>query len=267
MRQVYAELRAWDKKYGRSIGFKTGPGKSYERRPDGFLYERSPVRERLVYGVNDPDPNLEWDSNGVSVDRRRETEEEEKLEFDAKYTWKFVDSFALFPTSLAEIGKSLPVLDENGKTRVDDKGNPMFLVKLHEEDRQTREEKRKWYATVNQKVLEAYNRRDCRILWEGIDHYEDVLLKLGGQLGRTGAGSALTLIRRGFLREDILTNELTNRLASNAYIASRVEYYRRELRGGFAHDINSSFAASQLRPCPGQQKDGPVNDPSLKEGA
>lgn len=141
-------------------------------------------------------------------------------------TWYFCDSYWLIRQSLREIGKWVGA-DKGGE----DGNTDMFYGPLPE--------------------LIAYNERDCRILYSAIRIFEDSILKLGGQLQKTIASTALDLFKRRFLHETIATDDSVNQISRLAYHASRVEVFERECEEANYFDINSSFPHAMTYPAPG----------------
>lgn len=148
-----------------------------------------------------------------------------------KDVWLLVDSYFLMRDKLENIGRAIGMA----------KGT----------EGQTAEEK---YAMFHAPlpILRDYNEQDCRILWHAIDKFCTEIMSLGGELRPTIASCAMTLFRRRFLKCDMRTSDSLNDTFRPAYIASRVEVYRRRLEGeANKYDINSSFPASMAEPCPG----------------
>lgn len=107
-----------------------------------------------------------------------------------------------------------------------------------------------FYAPMG--ILRDYNEKDVRILYDGISRLEEELLELGGELKMTIASCAMRLFRGRFLRREIRTSTKLNLIAREAYIASRVEVFRRKLVGpAHYYDINSSFPYSMKFSVPG----------------
>lgn len=109
--------------------------------------------------------------------------------------------------------------------------------------------------------LAEYNEQDCRILWHAIDHFEDTLRRLGGELQKTVASSAMNLFRRVYLDREIRTSERVNAVSREAYIASRVEVYRHRLEPDPLErpvaeywDVNSSFPYAMTFAAPGNAR-------------
>lgn len=113
-------------------------------------------------------------------------------------------------------------------------------------------------------VLRDYNRRDCEVLYRGIERFQDELLELGGYLKPTIASSALMLFRARFLRQTIPTNEALNVYARQAYVASRVEVLAKRCGPAAYYDVNSSFPYSMTMPQPGLLR-GTVSASSFSE--
>jgi len=137
------------------------------------------------------------------------------------HRWHFVDSYWLIRQPLAAIGEWI--------------GEPKAECAFH--------------APIRE--LAEYNRQDCIVLWKAIDHFESVLLDLGGQLEKTIASSAMGLFRRAYLGGEIPTWPGINADARGAYIASRVEAFRPKCGNANYYDINSSFPDAMTRPAPG----------------
>jgi hypothetical protein len=181
----------------------------------------------------------------------------------SRYSWTFIDSIRIYQSSLAEIGRTIGLEKAKDQKTVAylqrefvDKG----LEKTTDLEHYSQANKRKFYADVPLDVLQEYNEQDCRILWEALDRYQITVLELGGQMGRTGASSALDVWRRAYLSRDIHVNRTANDVVEygNAYVASRVEPFRLRFDAGrtrkriYRYDVNSSFPASALRPMPAE---------------
>lgn len=149
-----------------------------------------------------------------------------------KDVWNIVDSFFLMRDSLAKIAKSLGMTKgTDGKTEAEKKD--LFMAPMAE--------------------LEAYNEQDCRILHAALTRFRDELEGIGGELKPTIASCALTLFKRAFLKSPIRTDEALNDMFRDAYIASRVEVFRKKVTDPpvYKYDINSSFPSSMTEPVPG----------------
>ena len=231
-------------------------------------------------------------------DQPKKTPEGPVLKWHTKETWTFIDSTAIFPLKLAEIGETIGMGKAKGRRTLDylhqrfgitdlDKpankptrgweekirkefnipaGKPLCIADLEKLSPKIR---RAFYATAPLGVLSEYNKRDCVILWRALDKYQSTLLELGGQMQKTGAASSLDLFRRAYLRDDIRTSDEINNLIEfgGGYVASRVEAFRPKFVADektpqiYRHDINSSFPASTLRPMPGElshEESGPI---------
>lgn len=101
------------------------------------------------------------------------------------------------------------------------------------------------------RVLEEYNRNDCVVLWRAITRFQEEILELGGELMMTIASTAMRLFRRKYLKEDILASAGLSDQIRPAYVASRVEPYRRSGTNLIEWDINSSFPYAMTFPTPG----------------
>jgi hypothetical protein len=139
-----------------------------------------------------------------------------------RHRWTFVDSLWLFGTALAKVAKWIGMK----KGTID-------------------------FETDDFRKLVEYNELDCKILWRAIDAFETAILGMGGELCMTLASCAMNLFRRKFLTRSIETNSDVNLSARLSYFGSRVEVFEREAMGGYYFDINSSFPAAMIEPCPG----------------
>jgi len=148
-----------------------------------------------------------------------------------KNRWHFVDSYWLIRDSLRNIGKWA---DVGGKGNEDESVD--------------------YYADAPIIELRDYNERDCRILYRGIQLFEETLYSLGGQLCMTQASCAMDLFRRRFLKSDIETSMSVNEVVRKAYFASRVEVFATECGEAYYYDINSSFPYAMTFPVPGELK-------------
>lgn len=161
-----------------------------------------------------------------------------------KNVWHFVDSYWLLRDKLANIGKWLGLekggLQESDESELDDDAYDAF-----------KKEKRRWFAEVPYLELREYNERDCLILWRAISQFQDTLMQLGGQLQMTLASSAMQLFRRSYLKQSVHVGAYPNFCARQAYFASRVEVFQKEVKDSLYFDINSSFPYAMTFPCPG----------------
>lgn len=143
-------------------------------------------------------------------------------------TWVFCDSFFLLRTSLRKIGQSL------GKH----KGGKQDSTKL-------------FYAELEELI--PYCIMDCEILYDAIQGLAQVLADLGGELAPTIASCALKLFRRKYLAKTLRTDKNWNRRLRPAYVASRVEVFRKHGKNLYQWDINSSFPYSMTFAQPGEK--------------
>lgn len=174
----------------------------------------------LEYLVDRPEFSIEASFSGSSaiiVHVRR-----------GRNVFHFIDSLWLFRDTLRNIGKHVGIA----------KGNE--------------EENEDFFRTASLHTLREYNYIDCRILYEAIERFEEVLINLGGELKMTIASCGMGLFRRRFLGADIDTSEVINKTAREAYCASRVEVLTSYCEHAYYYDINSSFPHSMLQPQPGE---------------
>lgn len=143
-----------------------------------------------------------------------------------KYSWYLLDSYWLIRQPLREIGEWM------GNNKGGEQGSTDIF-----------------YGPMSELV--PYNRNDCIILYDAIRTLEDTVLSLGGRLEMTIASTAMGLFRRKYLQQEIHTSDDLNDVASEAYIASRVEVYEHECFDAEYWDINSSFPFSMTFDAPG----------------
>ncbi len=143
-----------------------------------------------------------------------------------KYSWYLLDSYWLLREPLRKIGEWMG----------QEKGGEAGSTDL-------------FYAPLSELI--PYNRKDCIILYDAIRTLEDTVLSLGGRLEMTIASTAMSLFRRKYLTNEIHTSEDLNWIATQAYIASRVEVYEHECFDADYWDINSSFPYSMTFDAPG----------------
>jgi hypothetical protein len=167
--------------------------------------------------------------------------------------WVMLDSLWLLKDKLRNIAKSMgeekggeeAEYDADGKlvmgSVVDPRTGQTIIIPKHH---------RGFYAPFEE--LRAYNEKDCWLLWKAIDEFQDFLVEMGGQLQRTYSSCSFSLFRRQYLAEDFDIYALVNDEAEEAYVASRVEVFRRDCRNGKCYDINSSFPYSMTWTLPGK---------------
>lgn len=149
--------------------------------------------------------------------------------------WEFLDSYWTMRVPLASIGKWI--------------GRPKGDVPD--------------FDTAPLSELRAYNEIDCRVLFEALCQFQDLIWQEGGELRVTAASTALDIILRRFLRRTIQNSRALDEYARDAYVAARVEPIRRECQTANYYDINSSFPFSWKSPLPGA---GRWRGKSLPEG-
>ncbi len=139
-------------------------------------------------------------------------------------SWIFIDSFWTMRVGLAKIGewRGLPKLDVDHTKHI-----PLGELK-------------------------TYNERDCRILFEAVSDFQEIVNDKGGELRVTGASTALDLILRRYLKRPIVNSPMVDAYCRPAYVASRVEPFRRTCGKANVYDINSSFPFSMTFELPGK---------------
>lgn len=170
-------------------------------------------------------------------------------------SWLMLDSLWLLKDKLRNIAKSMgeekggeeAEYDADGKLVmgevIDPRTGKLRIVPKHH---------RQFYAPFAE--LQAYNAKDCELLWRAVDEFQDFLMERGGQLQRTYSSCAFHLFRREYLTEDFDIWPRNNVEAEEAYHASRVEVFRRDCTNGVLYDINSSFPYSMTFVLPGKLK-------------
>jgi hypothetical protein len=140
--------------------------------------------------------------------------------------WRFCDSFFLLRAPLRKVMAKIGM--KKGGAEGDDE---IFIAKMSE--------------------LRAYNENDCRGLYVALDRFQDRILAMGGEMRPTIASTGMNLFRRKYLSSDILTDDAYNRIARQAYVASRVEVFKKHATERNQYDINSSFPSSMTLTAPG----------------
>ncbi len=151
------------------------------------------------------------------------------------HKFQFCDSFFLLRSSLEKIAKWTG--DRKGTDKEGDK-----------DPEQTRLEK--FHAPLPELI--EYCKQDCVILWRALKATQYGLYELGCEMKVTAASTAMGFFRYKFLGEIIPTSDAVNRIARDAYCASRVEIVRPVAHNVYCLDFNSSFPYSMTFPQPGK---------------
>lgn len=102
----------------------------------------------------------------------------------SKEKWTFTDSIAILPLSLKEIGKTF-CSDNPDVQKMD------FDLNLPVED----------------PLWDKYNERDCLVLFTALSRFRELVTeKLGGAVGMTAASTAMSVLRRKFMKKPIERN-------------------------------------------------------------
>lgn len=136
--------------------------------------------------------------------------------------WTFVDSYFTLQASLKKIGDLLGF----------PKGEVPWDCALHE--------------------LIEYNERDCRILYKALRQFEEIVIELGSEMNQTMASTAMRMVRRAYLKQDLTTSTMINKKVRPAYVGGRVEVFYRKRHSGFYYDINSCYPFAMTKPLPGR---------------
>ncbi len=139
----------------------------------------------------------------------------------SKSNFRFYDSFFIFQAKLEKIGQFFGM----------QKGSVDF-------------------NTEDFDALVKYNEQDCRILYEAIQNLIKEVEELGGEFKPTLASMAMSLFKCRFLKQEIKTRNMMNRITRDSYFASRVEVFTKTCEGGKYYDINSSFPWSMTQSLP-----------------
>ena len=78
------------------------------------------------------------------------------------------------------------------------------------------------FNTKDLAALVKYNAQDCRILYEAIKNLAKEVKNLGGDFKPTLASMSMTLFTCIFLKTEIKTQNLMNRVTRQSYFASRL---------------------------------------------
>jgi hypothetical protein len=106
-----------------------------------------------------------------------------------KNAWHFCDSYWLLRDKLANIGKAIGI-KKGDSPEAKAWMSERFGKPIDDFDKLTQPEKVIFYGEVPQAILIDYNRIDCEILWKAIEHFEEEIVGLGGQLQQTIASTA-----------------------------------------------------------------------------
>lgn len=125
--------------------------------------------------------------------------------------------------------------------------------------------------TAPLRELLEYNRADCVLLWDVLCALDDLWGQLGTHIGLTNAGTAFSLFRAKYLKEEIPTIDATNDVfRRRAFYASLVAVYCRSVQAALeragapyavGYDQRSAHPASYCGPMPGRQVDSSAARP------
>lgn len=100
--------------------------------------------------------------------------------------------------------------------------------------------------------LEKRNEGDCRILYEAIDRFQDLIMDRGSELKSTIGATGMRLFRRKYLQDVIHTSRDLNAALRPALIGGRVEpFCRTHVEGANKYDVNSMYPHAMTFPLPG----------------
>lgn len=141
-----------------------------------------------------------------------------------QYTWRFLDSYKLIPTSLDRAAKSFGL-----------EGKKTHDLSLHEFDPS-------WSDYLKQDCVELY-----KVLERFHDYIENVL---GGEVGITAPSTSMKLYRRRYLKHSIPRSPDSHDFIREGYVGGRVEVFQAKGEGLRYYDINSSYPRAMLDPMP-----------------
>ncbi len=137
-----------------------------------------------------------------------------------KYTFNFVDSYNLLPSSLANIGKDFKL----------SKGEFDFNKDFSDEE----------------KLIE-YNKRDCEILYKALNEFQDTINNLGGSMKYTIASTSMDLFRRKFLGSTVIKDtDRVNPYIRQAYYGGRCEVFKKVAPKSYLFDFNSLYPSVMI---------------------
>lgn len=136
--------------------------------------------------------------------------------------WEFLDSFWTMRASLKDVGEWT--------------GNPKLECDTE---------------TAPLAELIDYNEQDCKVLWDALQGFQDIVWDAGGELCATGASTSLNIYLRKYHKKPIQNSPAIDAFMRPGYVASRVEVIREKCRQANYYDINSSFPYSMTFPLPG----------------
>jgi hypothetical protein len=177
---------------------------------------------------------------------------------DKREGWTFVDTFALLPISLKEIGKAF-CANEKAFQKMS------FDLDLEEDN----------------ELWGEYNLQDCIVLHTALQRFSNLIEKLGGAVAITAAGTAMNVFRMKYQRKPIHRNahfpECDGRchrvaceikecasahpservchgcmhdFVREGFFGGRTEVFRLSGKNCFYYDINSSYPTSMLGDMP-----------------
>jgi len=139
------------------------------------------------------------------------------------------DSFAIIPQGLRKAAEKFKVKTQKGEINFKDIGKP----------------------ELKKKVVK-YCRDDCEALYQIIEAMQEKTWELGGELRLTLASTALTIFRKRFLEDSLLTNPAFHPLERLALYGGRTEVFKKNADRVWYYDINSSYSNSALLPLPSE---------------
>ena len=141
-----------------------------------------------------------------------------------KRVWYLADSLAVLKASLAAIGDAIGLPKILGDT---DDMSPIELYKR--------------------------NKRDCEIVVTALESTQEFLWNRGGELKHTIGSCGMSLVRRAYLKNVLITRKDDNLWSRGAYHSSRVEVFKRRAHNGLPRDINSAFPWAITQGLPGER--------------
>jgi DNA polymerase type B, organellar and viral len=186
-----------------------------------------------------------------------------------KVEYVFCDSYCLLRDKLAHLGKYIGVHKSRGSYRCPDFPACGHVGRACSSApkcgcEEGPEPLCMFYAPLD--ILTRYNEQDCKLLYQALTTFQDLVLEMGCEMRSTIASTALGLFRTKYLTESIETSAVLNDTIRSSYIASRVEIFREYVRPPANYfDVNSSFPFAATFPAPGEYLGQSLHAPPERE--
>jgi len=111
----------------------------------------------------------------------------------------------------------------------------------------------KFSDKITEKYVD-YNKQDCKIVYDFVEHFQNLVFELGGNLKATIGGIALDIYRRKYFRKEweyFQIGEKFKPMFREGYFGGRVEVFNfNQFSSVNYYDINSSYPSSMLNKFP-----------------